>query len=158
MSKLLDLVPSWLWAAVVVMLTLACGGLYVELAKTNMDLANSRTANAALNTAIADAALEAAEQRIRFENQLTKAKDEARQREATLRDAADAARTESQRLRDTTNSLRDQLANASREAVLDRAVAIGAVLSQCAARYQVLAERCDRHVNDLRTLTEAWPR
>jgi hypothetical protein len=157
-DKLLDLIPSWLWAGVVLALTVACAGLYIDLAASDLALANSRAANAKLNTAIADSKAEAAERSAEMQRVVTRATNEAKKREDVLRASAATARAESVGLRSDAAGLRDQLANASRDAAIDRAAAIAGVLGQCGARYQVLAERCDRHVSDLRTLTDAWPK
>ena len=40
----------------------------------------------------------------------------------------------------------------------ESATALTAVLQQCAERRRELAEIADRHVNDIQTLKEAWPR
>ena len=157
-DKLLDLIPSWLWAGVVLALTVACAGLYMELAASDLALANSRAANAQLNTAIADSKAEAMEQSAEMQRLVTRATNEAKKREDVLRASAATARAESAGLRDDATGLRHQLDQLSRDATIERATAIGGVLAQCGERYQVLAERCDRHVSDLRTLTDAWPK
>ena len=46
----------------------------------------------------------------------------------------------------------------SHNACLDRATTAGKLLNQCAAQYQDLGERADRHASDVRTLMEAWPK
>ncbi len=111
-----------------------------------------------LKLAIADANTRAAERERALQARVTEAQNEARKRESGLRAAADGARSESDGLRNDVDALRRQLAAASRDAAVERAAAIGAVLHQCAARHQGLAERCDRHVNDIRTLRDSWPR
>jgi hypothetical protein len=59
--------------------------------------------------------------------------------------------------------LRESLifANRAREesaaAAAKRASALGELLAASAEAHRELAQRCDRHVNDLRMLLEAWP-
>jgi hypothetical protein len=78
-------------------------------------------------------------------------------REAAIRaDAASAARA--------VGGLRDALRAAERRgaesaaAANQRAAALGELLVQGAEAHRELAERCDRHVNDVRTLLDAWPK
>ena len=158
MMKLLDLVPSWIWAGIVLAMSLVCFGLSGDLADSKLALANSRTANAQLSIALSDSKAEAMEQSAELNRLVTKATNEARKREDVLRASAAAARAESVGLRDDAAGLRHQLDQLSRDAAIERATAIGGVLAQCGERYQVLAQRCDRHVSDLRTLTDAWPK
>lgn len=123
----------------------------VRLSVAQQELADLRLEVAEANTRAANRAAE-------LEAAVTKAQNEAKKREQDLRAAAAGARAESDGLRDDITVLRDQLAGATHAAAVDRAAAIGAVLQQCAARHQGLAERCDRHVNDIRTLMDGWPR
>lgn len=155
---LLALIPRWaLFTALVAMGALS-GVQTVRLAGAHAETAEARTEVASMQLAIANANTEAAQRAVALQSQVLKAQNEAIKRETALREAVAAARSESDGLRDDAASLRDQLAGASRDAAADRAIAIAGVLSQCAARHQVLAARCDRHVNDLRTMIDSWPR
>jgi hypothetical protein len=49
-------------------------------------------------------------------------------------------------------------ARVSHEACIDRTIALDDVFQSCASRYTALGETSDRHVNDLQTLIEAWPK
>ena len=60
----------------------------------------------------------------------------------SLSDAADAAL---------------RTAQESHEACLDRATAFRAVFDSCTRQYGDLAEKADRHVNDIKTLDAAFP-
>lgn len=71
-------------------------------------------------------------------------------------DAANA-RAESDGLRSDLADARTQLANVPTEALLDAIATRDDLLGQCSARYSSLAEKSDRHVNDIKTLNEAWP-
>lgn len=142
----------------VFLVALAMGaGLTTAMVQT-VRLSAAREDLAALRLQVAEANTRAANQAAELEAAVTKAQNEAKQRERDLRAAAAGARAESDGLRDDLATLRDQLAGATHAAAIDRAAAIGAVLQQCSARHQSLAERCDRHVNDIRTLMDAWPR
>ena len=88
---------------------------------------------------------------------LAAAQNNAVTRSVALRAAASASRTERDGLRDQTDAALLG-ASASHAACLERATTASAVLNQCAAAYQDLGERADRHVSDLQTLTEAWPK
>ena len=147
----------WGWAGLLVAAMLAVGMQTYRLAREQAAHADTRVEVATLKQAVAEAQALAAQQTAALQSQVTKAQDEARTRERALRVAAAAAATESDGLRADVEALRGQLAEATREAAVERATAIGAVLQQCAARHQDLAQRCDRHVNDIRTLIDAWP-
>lgn len=155
---LFDLVPKWLLAAAVAALLALSGWQAFQLAGTRADVATAQRDAAALQLAIADANTRAAQQAAALSQAVTKAQNEAKSRENTLRAAADSARSESDGLRNDLNALRGQYDQLSRDAVIERAAAVGVVLDQCARQYQGLAEKADRHANDVRTLIEAWPR
>ncbi len=61
-------------------------------------------------------------------------------------------------------SLHDAAAAAMRDAAVshtactERAAALGDVLQASAERYRDLGETCDRHVSDIKTLIESWPK
>lgn len=151
MSALLAFVPSWLWAALLASMTaVSC--------TQQLRLDHSRAEAADLRAAIAEGNTRAAEQARALQAKVTEAQNEAKKRETLLRTTADNARTELDGLRGDLDAMRGQLADATASAAAERALAVGAVLQQCAARHQDLAQRCDRHVNDVRTMIEAWPR
>jgi hypothetical protein len=77
-------------------------------------------------------------------------------RERGLR--ADAARAGDavDRLRDAITAR--NLAGESAAAASERAASLGKLLGESAAAYRDLAATCDRHVNDERTLLDAWPK
>jgi hypothetical protein len=80
------------------------------------------------------------------------------QANAEARSRADAARSANavRGLRDELASLKSRSQSDSPEA--ERTSAIGELLAECSEAYRSLAERADRHVNDLRLLQEAWPK
>ena len=78
-------------------------------------------------------------------------------RSAALRRDADGARAAIVSLHAATEAaMRD--AATSHAACTERALAIGDVLQASAERYRSLGETCDRHVSDVKTLMDAWPK
>lgn len=72
-------------------------------------------------------------------------------------------RADSTRVGDAVSGLRNaiatrDLAEESAVTATKRADSLGKLLVQGAEAHRELAERCDRHVSDLRMLLEAWPR
>lgn len=78
-------------------------------------------------------------------------------RSAALRRDADGARAAVVSLHDAAaQSMRD--AATSHAACTERSSALGDVLQASAERYRSLGETCDRHVSDIKTLIESWPK
>lgn len=116
----------------------------------------------------------AANVRLEWSASIAAANAEARRLENARQSAADTAArlaaerarriaSDNARTRAAVRGLRDALDHANREreesasAAAKRAAALGELLAQGAEAYRELAERCDRHVSDLRQLLEAWP-
>lgn len=158
LAGLFDLVPRWVWASLVAAFAATSCKLTVDLGAVKLELEKARVAVAERDVAIANANTEAARKTAALQSAVTKAQNDARTREIDLRAVAAAAVSESDGLRIDAENLRQQLAGASAASAIERAATVATVLSQCAAKHQVLAERCDRHVNDVRTLIEAWPK
>ena len=155
---MIDLIPRWLLLALLAASSAFAGVQSIRLYSARAEASNAKLEAADLRVAIAQANTEAANKAASLQSQVVKAQNESIKRETALRDSINNARSESDGLRGDAASLRDQLASLASDARAERAVALGAVLGQCANRYQVLASRCDRHVNDLRTLADAWPK
>ena len=81
----------------------------------------------------------------------------ARKRELGLLADADGARVAVDGLR-TATSAALSAAHASHDACLVAAATNGELLNASAAAYRELAEISDRHVSDIQTLTDAWPK
>lgn len=158
MIAFLNLIPRGALLIAIALLIALSGWLGFGLITVQSDLVEVQAGKASLELAIEKANTEAANQAAELRNQVIEAQNEARKREQALRAAAVAAATESDGLRDDVAAMRVQLQQSTREAAIERASAIGAVLQQCAARHQDLAQRCDRHVNDIQTLIDAWPK
>lgn len=105
--------------------------------------------------ASAAAALRVQEQR--YADQFRRATDQA---QARVR----ASRVDADRARHVADGLRNDLARAVRAAETtptacpSTAAALGELLADVEAEGRKLAETCDGHASDVRTLIEAWPR
>ena len=155
MSKIFDLVPSWIYAlAVGLALTLA-GGNYVMWKKTAAEFATFRAE-------VAEAGDKAEKQNRKREQELNaklqRAQTDSRKREATLRADADGARTERDGLRNDIDAGGRGLPSASRSSLIERATTLGELLDQCSAAFTNLAGKADRHANDARLLLDGWPK
>lgn len=85
------------------------------------------------------------------------ARDAATNRERVLRmDAANARSALVGLSNDTAEAMR--AAASSHLACIDRATALSELLNQCGERYTELAAKADRHANDVKTLTDTWPK
>lgn len=148
---MIALIPRWALAAIIGALLIVIGVRGFALESVRAELAEAKAEASSLREL-------AARQAQNLITAVLKAEHESKKRETDLRAAAIAAATESDGLRNDLDAARSELGKLSRDAAIERAAAIGAVLAQCAARHQDLAQRCDRHTNDLRTMIEAWPK
>jgi hypothetical protein len=99
----------------------------------------------------------AAKTQLRRTEQVVAAQSAAATRETGLRRDADNARLGLNGLLDaTTGAL--QTGRSSLDACVAGAATASQLLNQCGAAYQELGERCDRHVSDIKTLMESWPK
>lgn len=94
---------------------------------------------------------------IRRIDNVSQAQSDAAKREVVLRRDADSARGELDGLRLSTDAA-IRSASASKDAAIDRAIALGELLNQCGRSYQELGAVADRHVSDIKTLEAAWPK
>ena len=155
---LFNAAPKWALAIIIGALTAVLGLSVVKLSIVTHGLKSSRLEVAALRLAIEKSKSEAAAKTAELQAAVTKAQNDAKQREADLLAASDAAHNELDGMRGDISIMRSKLAGATRDAAAERASAIGHVLQECAATHQELARRCDGHVNDIRTMIEAWPK
>lgn len=158
MTAILTLIPRWAWALLVAFLLLSNGVLGFKLASASMELANSQTTIATLETDIAEAATRAAKQAGDLQTKVIEAQNESNKRETVLRSVAASALSESDGLHGDIKELRGQLGKLSHDAAVERAAAVAGVLDQCSRRYQGLAAVADRHASDLKTMIDAWPK
>lgn len=124
--------------------------------------------DARMDAAVADVRLEQTNERL---GAVIQARADERAITKTYQGALNAARdretllrTELDRLHRVSDELRDQNADGARRlaaappgAVLEYAIALGAVFEDCRAAYAELVQKTDGHAGDARTLREAWP-
>lgn len=112
--------------------------------------------NAALLTAQEDARTKEQE----LNTKLEVARNEATQRQIESRRAADAARTASDRLRVALDTIRTtgNVPGNTGSAGPDTTATLAELLGVCTERYRSLAEKAVGHTNDVRTLSQGWPR
>lgn len=79
------------------------------------------------------------------------------QREAIIKTLAASSTAASSSLRDTIAAFNRSSATATTQALIERAAAASSLLGDCSDRYRSVAEKADRHANDARTISEAWP-
>lgn len=139
-----------------VLIALALAGL---LAFSHFTVYRKGKANVRMEWAAATA--EANSEARKLEQQRQRRADDAQAlrtaREARIVSDAATARVAVGGLRDalnTANRSRDESASAAAQ----RAITTGQLLIESVEAHRELAATCDRHVNDLRMLLEAWPR
>lgn len=91
------------------------------------------------------------------ERNVNKAVSEGVQRDTVIKNLAAGAAAANASLLDTLKAIRASNNTAAVETLINRANTTGDLLGDCAARYRSVAEKADRHANDARTLSEAWP-
>ena len=94
---------------------------------------------------------------IRRADNVIAAQNQAETRAVVLRVAAAGARDELDRLRESTADA-VRAASASQAACLERAATLGELLGTVASAGGKLAEKADRHANDVEKLMAAWPK
>lgn len=157
-TALFNAAPKWALAIIIGVLTAALSFAVVKLSITTYGLRSSRLEVKSLRLAIEKSKAEATAKTADLQAAVVKAQNDAKQREADLLAASDAAHNELDGMRSDISHMRSKLASATRDAAVERASAVGRVLQECAESHQDLARRCDGHVNDLRTMMDAWPK
>ena len=95
---------------------------------------------------------------IRRTDAVIEAQNAAQTRDRNLRIAVSLARDERDGLRMELEEAQRRLAGLSPEACIKRAATLSDVLNQCTERYTGVAEKADRHANDVKTLMDSWPK
>jgi hypothetical protein len=88
---------------------------------------------------------------------VSNAQSAATRRDASLRRAA-ADSADQLRLLHEASAAALRTAATSLDACTERAATFSRLLDHCGQDYQDLGERADRHVSDIRTLMDAWPK
>lgn len=155
----LDYIPRWVMAAVIAILVAASCQFKLEAVKLSIDLEKEKTRVAELNAGIQAANATAATQAARFEQQARAAEQARSAREQTLLADAAGAKSELERLRVAVYGLPTPASAAAAVPETPRvdAATAAADLLTVSQRYIDLAEKCDRHALDIKTLLDAWP-
>lgn len=156
----LNLIPKWLLAALVATLAATSCKLKWDNSGLSIEIEKGKTYVAQLERNISETTAKAAQQTTAMERQVRAAEKAAAVRTAAVRADADRAHTELERLRVALSAYTAPRLTASAASIgpgLDVATAADDLLT-VSSRYVALAESCDRHVNDLRTMMEAWPK
>jgi len=164
MTKIFDLVPGWVYAAVIALLFVGLLGQRAQVSNAKANVARSAAALSDYKLSVSETTriLQAATDRKAAENtaRQLEATNAARTREAALRGAADDLRLERDRLLDAIRiaSRGYPVPRATGTAKAEPTNPIADVLGQCTAEVQELAGAADAHASDLRTMIESWPR
>jgi hypothetical protein len=158
----LDFIPKFVWAALVAVLAATSCKLKLENGNLSLEVEKHATRIAELKQGISSANEQAALAGAAMEKRVREATQNALVRQNIL--AADRARALSE-----LDGLRVAVSQAQRgfglradgstlAPSLDATIALGDVLLESSERYTELAETCDRHVSDIKTLIDSWPR
>jgi len=158
--KLLDLVPSWVYALALIALGAANGVLLWENKDLQVDLSLQQVNVSQLQAAIAGANAHAAQESATLTQKVLEAQNEAKKREIALRADVQHARDALDSLRHAADVRRAayRLTGVPPSASTDAADTAIDLLLQCSERYTNLAAKADGHVSDIKTLTDAWPK
>ena len=142
MLKILDLVPSWVWAALVALFALLAGISYVRMHSAKAELAEYR-AEVAENTRKAETEARAKEQAMR--QQAERVANEQAQKQELLNRRITATESVAGSLRDQILRLNSGTAPADPEsaAIFEQARTARELLGSCASRYTDVARAAD---------------
>lgn len=156
-AAILDLVPKWAYALAVAALVAVTGVQWIYIEELRLGKAKDEAAIYDLRATIAINDAAAQSERARFAEQARKAEQARSAREAALAaDSADARR-ELERLRVQLAKATGGSADGADATRFDPAAAVDDLL-EVSRRYVEVSEKCDRHVTDLQTLIDAWPK
>lgn len=161
MLAILNLVPRWALAAVIAMLAATSCKFKWENGQLSIEVEKHATKIAQLESSIHAANEASAKQAAKFEQQARAAEQARATREKALVADAAGAKSELDRLRVAVSTYTAARVTAKPSAIgtgLDAADPFPELFVESAGRYADLAATCDRHVNDIKTLIDAWPR
>ena len=164
MTKLFDLVPSWLYAAAIALLLFFMLGQRVQVSNAKAAQARSAQALADFKLSVSETTriLQAANDRKAADNHARQleAINAARTRETLATRAADDLRLERDRLLDAVRvaTRRDRVPSTAATAQAQPADPLANVFGQCTAEVSELVRAADGHASDVQTLIDSWPR
>ena len=161
MLALLDLVPKWVWLAIIAALSATSCKLKLENGNLTLEVEKHATHIAQLQTTLAQADADAQKQAAENQARARAVEQQATARAAANRVAAANASAELERLRVALSDYtRPRLTSSAATLAtgLDYADPLPELFLQCSARYIEVAGKADGHANDAKTLTDAWPK
>jgi multidrug resistance efflux pump len=161
MLALLDLIPKWVWAALVATLAATSCKLKWDNSGLTIEIEKGKTYVAQLETAIAQSNEASAQALAANEAKARQAERDASVRMAALSRDAAAAKSERDRLRVAVAAYTAPRLTALGKSLapeLDHASPFPELFLQCTDRYVELAAKADGHASDVRTLIDAWPK
>lgn len=161
MMAFLDLIPRWVWVAIVAALSATSCKLKLENGQLSIEVEKHATHIAQLETNIAVSSREAAEQAARNQAAAREAERTAAVRQAALRRDADVATAELDRLRVALSDYTRPRLTATPASIapgLDVADKLPELFLDCSRRYGEVARNADIWKNDAVKLYEAWPK
>ncbi len=140
----------------------AIGGGWVAWSLQGFRLDDLKHDFAGYKTRVEQQAVEARQAALKQKEQWNKEKEDAEQkaaeRESVLRVERDRALAGARRLHDDITALRTRLPNAIPSACIATADTLAVLFDQCQQEYRAMAEVADGHLEDTRTLIDAWPK
>lgn len=161
MLAILDLVPKWVWAAIVATLAATSCKLKWDNGQLTIEIEKGKTYVAQLESSISKSNSVAQAKLAENEQKARIAEQDARARAVALARDAAAAASERDRLRlAVSNYTASRLAASAKSLApgLDYPDPIPELFLQCTQRYGDLAAKADGHANDVQALMAAWPR
>ena len=160
MLALLDLVPKWVWLAIIAALSATSCKLKLENGQLSIEVEKHATHIAQLQTTLAQADADAQKQAAENQARARAVEQQATARAAANRVAAANASAELDRLRVALSDYtRPRLTSAAPLAPgLDYTDPLPELFLQCSARYIEVAGKADGHANDAKTLVDGWPK
>jgi hypothetical protein len=159
MMALLDLIPKWVWVALVAALSATSCKLKLDNTGLTLEIEKHATKIAQLETSIQVANADAARQSADMERAARAAEQAQVARAAANRRDSVAASAELERLRIALSAFSAKPAAAVAEAPrTDDTNPIPELFLDCSRRYVELAGKADGHANDAKTLMDAWPK
>jgi hypothetical protein len=160
MLTLLNLIPNWLLAALVATLAATSCKLKWDNSGLSLEIEKHATHIAQLETSIAQTTALAQRQSADFERTAREAERQAVARASVARRDAASANAELERLQLALAGYTSPRLSASAVTFapgIDYTDPVPELFLDCSRRYIELAIKADGHVNDVQTLTGAWP-
>ena len=161
MLTLLNIVPKWVWLAVVAALSATSCKLKWDNSGLSLEIEKGKTYVAQLETSIIQANKDRVQQLVENEQRARAAEQAASSRQRALLADASAARAELDGLRSALEAHTAPRLSASAASFapgLDYTDPVPELFLQCSSRYIDLAAKADGHANDVKTLVDAWPK